>query len=138
MMLEIGQSLELQHEVGPADLASSLSSSDAFPDVFATSRMIALMELVSARLMADELPPGALSAGVGVAIHHLAATPAGERVCVTSRYEGREGKLYRFHVEASDRGGLVGEGSHTRAVIDTDRLLAGAKARIDKACPPDG
>jgi len=41
-----------------------------------------------------------------------------------------EGKLYRFKVEAFDPAGKIGEGEHTRAVIDAERLLSGARKRI--------
>ena len=46
---------------------------------------------------------------------------------------GMEGKLYKFRVEAHDRGGMVGEGTHTRAIVDTARLLKGGADRIAKA-----
>jgi predicted thioesterase len=40
-----------------------------------------------------------------------------------------DGKLFRFEVQAFDQGGLVGEGEHTRAVVGTERLRGGARAR---------
>ncbi|HEY6806265.1 MAG TPA: hypothetical protein VI306_21985 [Pyrinomonadaceae bacterium] len=46
--------------------ALSLSPEDEFPEVFATSRMIALMELAGARLMKRILGPNQLSVGVGI------------------------------------------------------------------------
>ena len=66
-MLDIGQSLEFDYTVRDSDLAKSLSidPADSFPEVFATSRMIALMELAAARLMRSELQDGELSVGVG-------------------------------------------------------------------------
>ena len=59
-MLEPNASLELAYRVGAADLAKrlSLDAADDFPEVFATSRMIALMELAAARLMRSELEDG--------------------------------------------------------------------------------
>jgi fluoroacetyl-CoA thioesterase len=41
-----------------------------------------------------------------------------------------EGRLFKFRVEAFDPAGKIGEGEHTRAVIDADRLINGAKKRI--------
>jgi fluoroacetyl-CoA thioesterase len=48
--LKLGSKLELSYKVQYSDLAKALSSDplDDFPEVYATSRMIALMELVSA------------------------------------------------------------------------------------------
>jgi fluoroacetyl-CoA thioesterase len=41
----------------------------------------------------------------------------------------REGTLFRFKVEAFDDAGPIGEGVHTRAIVTTSRLLAGAAKR---------
>src|SRR5262249_38604484 len=74
-ILTIGQGLEIEYRVGESDLASALSleAGDAFPAVFATSRMVALMELAASRLMKGELKSGELSVGVGVEVKHHAA-----------------------------------------------------------------
>jgi len=37
--------------------------------------------------------------------------------------------LLRFKVEAFDDAGLIGTGEHTRAIVDTTRLLSGAEKR---------
>jgi predicted thioesterase len=91
------------------------------------------MELAAARLMRPGLTDSQLSVGVGVDIKHLAATPLGVEVRAVATSLGMEGKLYRFKVEAHDGGGLIGEGQHTRAIIRSERLMAGAAARNAKA-----
>jgi predicted thioesterase len=52
-MIASGTSAEMSLTVQPSDTARALSISaeDSFPAVFATSRMIALMELAAARAM---------------------------------------------------------------------------------------
>lgn len=131
-MLEPGETGEAALVVGDGDMASALSVSpdDSFPEVFATSRMIALMELAAARLMKKVVGPQELSVGVGVYIRHLAATPNRTRVSAVATFLGMEGKLYKFKVEAFDPAGKIGEGEHTRAIIDAERLMAGAQKRI--------
>ncbi len=109
--------------------ALSLAPEDDFPPVFATSRMIALMELAAARLMKPMLEAGQLSVGVSLDVGHIAATPVGCQVRAVAKYLGSEGKLHRFTVEAFDEAGPIGAGEHTRAVINQDRLLAGAERR---------
>jgi len=109
--------------------ALAVSLEDDFPDVFATSRMVALMELAAARGMKKLLNAGQLSVGVGVDVKHLAATPVGIEVRATATFLGMAEKLYRFKVEAFDAGGLIGEGEHTRAIVSTERLLDGAASR---------
>jgi predicted thioesterase len=50
-------------------------------------------------------------------------------VAVTARYLGSEGKLHRFEIDASDPGGEIGRCRHDRAIVSTERLLAGARRR---------
>jgi len=130
-MIAVGASAEISLTVRHGDTAHALSISpeETFPEVFATSRMIALMELAAARAMRPLLQSGQLSVGVTVNIKHTAATPAGCVVRAVATYLGPDGKLYKFKVEAFDEAGPIGEGEHTRAIIATDRLLAGAERR---------
>jgi fluoroacetyl-CoA thioesterase len=119
------------HVVGPNDLASALSTDPEhrFPDVFATSRMIALMELAAARVLQSILQEGELSVGVTVDITHSAATLPGVEVRTTGTFQRMEGKLYVFEVVAFDPGGEIGRGVHRRAIVTTERLLSGAAKR---------
>jgi len=128
---ELNSTASAQLLVAESDLASALGSDplDFFPPVFATSRMVALMELAAARVLRPFLGPGELSVGVSLDISHNAATPAGNTVTATARYLGREARLFLFEVVASDQGGEVGRGTHKRAIVSTDRLLAGAARR---------
>ena len=91
--------------------------------------MIALMELAAARAMRPMLEEGQLSVGVSLNIKHTAATPLGGNVRAVATYLGPEGKLFRFMVEAFDDAGPIGDGEHLRAVVSTERLLAGAQKR---------
>lgn len=133
--LEPGAELALTRVVAGEDLASSLSADpdDAFPAVFATSRMVALMELAASRLMRPLLREGELSVGVSIEVTHEAATPPGARVDVTARFRGREGKIFVFEVEASDPGGTIGRGTHRRAIVSTERLVTGAAKRASSS-----
>ncbi len=118
--------------VSESDLASALPliATDAFPAVFATARMVALMEIASARLMQSCLKPGELSVGVGITAIHSAPTPVGAKVIATARFAGREGKLFLFEVIASDAAGEIGRATHKRAIVDVQRLQSTAVRRI--------
>lgn len=133
--LEIGETAEFSMTASDADMASALGdgSGDKFPEVFATSRMIAIMELAAARIMKKLLTPDQLSIGVGVNIMHLAATPNQTKVKAVATFLGIEKKLYKFKIEAFDTGGLIGKGEHTRAIIEFDRLVASGQKRIASA-----
>ena len=123
---------EFTYKVLDNDLATELSidSDDAFPAVFATARMVGLMELTAARLMRPLLSEGELSVGVNVNVSHLAPTPVNEDVTFKATFIGMEDMLYKFKVELIDRGGLAGSGIHTRAIVSNERLLKGALKRM--------
>ena len=129
MTLRIGDSADASFVVQPSDTAKALSTEDDFPDVFATSRMVALMEFAAARALKPLLQPGQMSVGVTLSIRHTAATPIGGNVRAVATYLGPDGKLFRFKVHAFDDAGPIGEGEHTRAIIDAERLVTGAARR---------
>lgn len=107
----------------------ALSPEDSFPEVFATSRMVALMEVAAARAMQPLLGDGQLSVGVSLNVRHSAATPVGGHVRAVATYLRTEAKLLHFRVEAFDDAGVIGSGEHARAIVDTARLLSGAERR---------
>jgi fluoroacetyl-CoA thioesterase len=127
----VGAEAAAEQVVEEKDCASAMAAGpgEAFPAVYATTRMIGLMELAGARVLQPLLAPGELSVGVRVDVVHSAATLPGATVRAGARYKGREGKLYRFEVWAEDDGGEVGRGVHDRAVITVERLLEGARRR---------
>ena len=129
---ELNATATAQIVVGAADLASALpvEMDDAFPDVFATARMIGLMEIAAARVLQPLLGPGELSVGVTVDVTHSAPTPLGAQVTATARYAGRDGKLFLFEVSAADPAGEIGRGWHKRAIVSSERLQSGAARRI--------
>jgi predicted thioesterase len=125
---------EFRFVVTKRDLASELSDDPAetYPAVLATTRMVALMELASGRCLLPLLEPGECSVGVGVDVRHTAPTAPGVTVTARARYVGRDGKLYRFAVEAHDEAGLIGSGTHTRAIVSETRILQAAMRRAAK------
>jgi len=130
---EIGASATVNLVVRESDCASALRLSDDprdnFPAVFATTRMIALMELAGSRLLHGLLQPGEMSVGAHVDVSHTAATPIGAKVTASATYRGHDGKLFVFDVIAHDPGGEIGRGTHKRAIVSRDRLIAGAAKR---------
>ena len=89
-----------------------MAPEDSFPNVFATARMVAFMEIAATRLMRPLLEPGQHSVGVSVSITHTAPTPIGGTVRTVATYLGPDGKLFRFKVEAFDDAGPIGDGEH--------------------------
>lgn len=131
--MEINDKSSIDITVTEADTAKSIAidTSDNFPAVYATSKMVAIMELAAARLMKPLLKSGELSVGVSVDIKHLAPTLVGGKIISSATFVGMEGKLYQFKVEVNDDGGIAGVGFHTRAIVETERLLEGARRRLN-------
>ena len=127
----IGQQASASLVVGDGDLASAvgLEKGDEFPRVFATARLVALMEVAASRVLKPHLSTGELSVGTLVDVVHTAATPPGATVTAEARLVARDGKQWVFEVVAKDEGGEVGRGRHARAVITAERLAAGAAKR---------
>lgn len=136
-MLTAGDTGEAEIKVQPSDTAKvfALSREDSFPEGFATSSMIALMELAAARAMRPALQVGQLSVGVSLNVKHTAATAVGSKVRAVATYQHNDGKLFVFKVEAFDAAGSVGEGEHTRAIIETGPPAPG-RSQGQRRCPP--
>lgn len=129
-MLEIGTIGEASLIVGASDLASALGDATLdLPEVLATPRMIALMELAAANALRPLLESGQVSVGASISAKHLAATPIDGRVTAKATFTGMEGKLYAFRIEAYDQAGKIGEGEHHRAIVGKDRLMRAAITR---------
>lgn len=108
-----------------ADVQSRL-----FPSVFATARMISLMEKACARSMMGMLDNGEVSVGCGVAVVHEAAVAVGAEVRATSTVVGVREKMYTFEVVVEDDSGVLGRGRHSRYIVNRDRFEDGARRRI--------
>jgi len=117
--------------VASSDLADTLNlePGDAFPPVFATSRMVGLMEVAASRILRPYLREGEVPLGVSVHVVNTASTPPRAPVTATAKFVGRDGKLFLCEVSAADNAGEIGRGTHKRAVVATERLVAGAARR---------
>lgn len=132
MALAIGTQDCIDFKVEEKDLAKNLqiSAEDDFPEVFATARLVALMECSAAKILIPFYKEGEFSVGVEVNIKHLAPTLKGDTAKSTATFVGMEGKLYKFSIEVFDSAGKIGEGTHTRAIVSKERLMNGAQKRV--------
>lgn len=89
--------------------------------------MIALLELAAARCLLPQLRDvGERSVGVAIEVAHTAPTPVDVRVTARATRLGQDGKVHRFSVVVEDEGGEAGRGTHSRVIVQTERLLARA------------
>ena len=85
--------------------------------------MIGLMERTCVDLTEPYLDENEQTVGIHVDVRHLAPTKIGQSVTVTAELlEVKDNKL-RYAVSATnDQGVKIGEGTHRRAVINTERF----------------
>jgi predicted thioesterase len=98
--------------------------------VFATPAMIALMEGAAVAAIDSLLPAGQASVGIEIHVRHLAATPLGQTVRARAEVTAVERRQITFKVQAWDARDLIGEGTHTRFIIDLDRYWARVERKL--------
>ena len=126
--LRIGLKGEAAAEVVYANTAAAVGSG-ALP-VFATPAMIGLMEKAALESVQPYLEEGQGTVGVRLEIAHLAATPIGMTVRAESELVEIDRRRLCFQVRAYAGEELVGEGTHQRFIVDSERFLAKAQAKL--------
>lgn len=94
------------------------------PAVFATAMMVGFIEATCIEALVPYLTPGQRTVGTHVDVSHVAATPVGMSVTATVELLEVHGRSLRFAVACHDDAGLIGEGTHRRAVIDLEKFNA--------------
>ena len=98
--------------------------------VYATPCMIALMEGAACEAIASTLNEDKTTVGIALDISHLSATPVGLEVRAEAEVTEIDGNTITFHVTAYDEKGIIGEGTHKRAIVTTQRFLDKAYAKL--------
>ena len=131
-MIEIGKSYTIEQVVTPEMTARAIGSGGL--EVFGTPFMMAMMEHAAMDCVQPDLPEGKGTVGVEIASSHLAPTPVGMKITAIAEVTGvsANGKMITFKVSASDEDGLIGEGTHTRAVIDNARFQQKCSDKLHK------
>jgi fluoroacetyl-CoA thioesterase len=106
--------------VGTSDTAPRVGSGAI--KVMATPVMINLMEAAALDCAEPHLDDGMQSLGTHLNVSHIAATPTGMRVTATAILNKIDGRTLEFAVSAEDEEGLIGEGTHTRVVVNAERF----------------
>ncbi|HLW70162.1 MAG TPA: thioesterase [Candidatus Binataceae bacterium] len=106
--------------VGEQDLAGTVEPT--LPPVLATAKMSLAMELAAINALKPYLEPGEMSVGVTVSVTHTAATPAGWKVRAEAEVTGGEGRRVEYVVRAFDEKEEIGNGTHTRAVLEQSKF----------------
>ena len=130
--MHIGEKFEVAGVVTEENTARRIGSGGL--DVFATPCMTAMMENAAYALLQRELPEGKSSVGTKLDVFHVSPSPVGmpvRAVAEVTEVSG-DGRTVAVHVAAYDDAGLIGEGSHRRAVIDVERFMAKCESKLNK------
>jgi fluoroacetyl-CoA thioesterase len=131
--LDVGHRAEFSRRVPPEETVSRIFPDSALlaemPHVYATAYMIGFMEWGCCEHLAPYYDEGECSLGIHVDMNHTAPTSPGMTVTVTSEITAVEGRFLNFRVSLRDDAGPIGEGTHRRALVDTDTFAAKAAGR---------
>jgi fluoroacetyl-CoA thioesterase len=134
-MEQIAPGLVAEHTivVSDNDTAQRLGSGEA--TVFAMPSLILMLERAAVLATQPYLPAGYQTVGVHVDIRHVAATPIGIRVRARAELVVVDGRRLKFQVQAWDEHELIGEGTHERAIVETERFMTRVQAKLTQGAP---
>jgi predicted thioesterase len=118
----VGASYTIERRVEPEHSADTHGNPGV--DVFTTPLLCEWSEEASVFAVGDKLDPGMITLGTRIDLKHLAATPIGMKVKVTSTLKEIDGRKLVFNVEAYDEKEKISECIHERFMVNKDRFLA--------------
>jgi len=131
-MILVGTKCILE-QVVTEELTAAAVGSGLLP-VFGTPFMIGMMENAAQTVLGNFLEEGQGSVGTHLDVNHTAPTPIGMKVSVEAEITNvsENGKIIDFKLTAWDEKGPIGNGTHTRAIINNERFLAKCNAKLEK------
>ena len=123
--MEIGLTYTSTTVVDNSNTAVALGSGDM--DVFATPAMVALMENAAMNAVASHLEQGQTTVGTQITTSHIKASALGATISATATLTAVDGRSLTFSIVASEGDKTIGEGTHTRFIVDRERFLAKLK-----------
>ncbi len=112
---KIGTTGEFSFVVGPEH--NITFASDGMPAVLSTPNLIGLIERTARESLQPFLEADERTVGMEIELRHLAPTPLGAKVTITTRVIHTDGREISFQIEARDEQELIARGVHKRAVI---------------------
>lgn len=130
-MILIGTKCQMEQTV-TQELTAAAVGSGALP-VLGTPFLAAMMENAAMTVLQSFLEDGQGSVGTHLDISHDAPTPVGMKVWAEAEITAvsENGKMVDFTVKAWDEKGPISQGTHTRAIINSERFLNRCNAKLD-------
>ena len=111
---------------------TALSVGSGSLKVYATPAMLTLIEKAACEAASTLLNEGETTVGTLLNVKHLAATPIGMKVSATAELIERDGRKFVFSVTASDECGVIGEGTHERFLVFSDKFTDKTYSKLNK------
>lgn len=121
-MLEKGLKHNSIMRVEEGNTAEFIGSGDMA--VLATPAMVALMENAAMLAVALHLGEGETTVGSMISTSHLKPSKVGNIIEARAELTEVDGRRLEFRIEAYDGQTLIGEGTHTRFVVNREKFLA--------------
>lgn len=128
MEITVGMKGEVSTLVEREDTAAEVGSGSLL--VYATPCMVALMEGAACEAIDECLGEDKTSVGMELNISHISATPVGLEVRAEAEVIAVEGKVITFAVTAFDEAGKIGEGTHKRCIVNSQKFLDKTYAKL--------
>ena len=128
MEITVGMKGEAETTAEREDTAQEVGSGDLL--VYATPCMVALMEGAACNAIEDALAEGQTPVGTMLNIEHISATPVGLEVRAEAEVTEVNGKVITFCVKAFDEAGEIGHGTHQRVMVNSQKFLDRAYAKL--------
>ncbi len=114
----IGTTGELKFTVGQEHVIDFATG--GMPAVLSTPRLVALIERTARESLYPFLADNERTVGSEIEIRHMAPTPLGQPVTITTRVIGTEARTVDFQFEVRDAHEIIARGLHKRAVITVE------------------
>lgn len=88
------------------------------------------MEAAACEAIEAGLSETETSVGTELNIRHISATPVGLEVRAEAEVTAVEGKTVTFALQAFDEAGPIGSGTHKRVVVNSQKFLDKAYAKL--------
>ena len=128
MEITVGMKAEVGSLVEREDTAREVGSGSLL--VYATPCMAALMEGAACEAIAEAMDDSKTTVGTELNIQHLSATPVGLEVRAEAEVTAVDGKVITFAITAYDEAGEIGNATHKRVIVNTQKFLEKAYNKL--------
>ncbi|EPF47519.1 thioesterase [Treponema vincentii] len=103
-------------------------------EVFSTPTMVLKIERTAALSVLPFMEEGYTMVGVKIDVQHTAATLEGMKVFVHTELIdiSENGKFLTFKAEVSNEKGVIGTGTHVRAIVNKKRFMEKLRAAVSE------